>query len=82
MTGSGRLEGEEMLSLLFVILMFLIFGRLILLAFKAAWGITKVLVTFLFFPVVLIVLVLGGLLYLAFPVLVIVGIVLLVTAST
>lgn len=82
MAGNGRLEGEGMLSLLFVILMFLIFGKLLLLAIKAAWGITKVLVTFVFFPVVLISLVLGGLLYIAFPVLIIVGIILLVIASS
>lgn len=66
-----------MLSILFTILMIMVFLKLIGLAIKATWGISKVLVTFVFFPLLLIGLVLGGLLYVAFPILIIVGLVLL-----
>lgn len=64
-----------MMTLVFMILMVWIFGKLIKIAFKTAWGISKVLVTLVFLPVVLIGLVLIGLLKLAFPILAIVGLV-------
>lgn len=64
-----------MFTLLFGILMIWIFGKLLVLAFKATWGITKVLFTLVFLPVVLIGLVVGGLLSVAFPILIIVGLV-------
>lgn len=64
-----------MLNLLFTILMIIVFARLIGFAIRATWGIAKVLVTLVFFPLILIGLVLGGLIYLALPVLVIVGLI-------
>ena len=64
-----------MLTLLFVICMFGIFGKLIGLAFKMTWGIAKVLFTLVFLPVILVGLALGGLLVVAFPLLIVVGIV-------
>ena len=64
-----------MLSLLFTILTIMVFVRLLGFAIRATWGITKVLVTFVFFPLILIGLVLGGLIYLALPILVIVGLI-------
>ena len=64
-----------MLTLLFVICMFGIFGKLIGLAFKMTWGIAKVLFTLVFLPVILVGLVMGGLLVVAFPLLIVVGIV-------
>ena len=42
---------------------------------KAAWGISKCLLTIVLLPVILIGLVVGGLIYLAFPILIVVGIV-------
>lgn len=39
-----------MLTALFIILMFAVFGKLILFAFKASWGILKVLLTIIIFP--------------------------------
>ena len=39
-----------MLTALFIILMFAVFGKLILFAFKASWGILKVLFTIIIFP--------------------------------
>ena len=64
-----------MLTLLFVICMFGIFGKLIGLAFKMTLGIAKVLFTLVFLPVILVGLAMGGLLVVAFPLLIVVGIV-------
>ena len=64
-----------MLTLLFVICMLGIFGKLIGLAFKMTWGIAKVLFTLVFLPVILVGLAMGGLLVVAFPLLIVGGIV-------
>ena len=48
------------------------------LAFKLSWGILKVLFTIVFWPIILIGLVIGGLMQIAFPLLIIAGVVLLV----
>lgn len=67
-----------MLSFLLTILMIVVFGKLIGFAIRATWGISKVIVTLVLLPMILIVLVLGGLLSIAFPILVIVGLIALV----
>lgn len=67
-----------MLSFLFTILMIMVFGKLIGFAIRAAWGISKVIVTLVILPILLIGLVLGGLISIAFPVLVIIGLIALV----
>lgn len=64
-----------MLELLFAILMITIFGKLFIFGMKATWGITKILITIVFLPLILIGLVLGGLVSLAFPILLVVGVV-------
>ncbi|MDO5146051.1 MAG: hypothetical protein Q4D60_03525 [Eubacteriales bacterium] len=64
-----------MLTLIFIILMFTIFGKLLCLAMRATWGIARILVSFVLFPIVLLGLVVGGLVYLALPILIIAGIV-------
>ena len=64
-----------MLGILFFIFMILIFGNMMMFAIKMAWGITKVLGTLVFLPIFLIVLVFVGLLKLAFPILVIIGVI-------
>lgn len=64
-----------MLTLVFIFLMFCVFGKLLFFSFKAAWGITKILLTFIFLPVILIGLVFGGFLSIALPILVVIGIV-------
>ena len=61
--------------LLFVILLLVIFGKLLSFALKAAWSITKILFSVVIFPLVLMMLVGAGLMYVALPVLVIAGIV-------
>lgn len=64
-----------MLTLIFTILMLLIFGKLIGFAVKAAWGISKIICTVVLLPLFLIGLVFAGLIGIAFPILVVVGIV-------
>ena len=64
-----------MLSLLFMICMIWVFGKLFVFGLRAAWGISKFLLTVVFLPVILVGMVIGGLLYLAIPILIVVGIV-------
>ncbi len=70
-----------MLTLIFLICMFGIFGKLIGVAFQMAWGITKVVFTLVFLPLILIALVVGGLIYVALPLLIIIGLVSLVVEA-
>ena len=70
-----------MLSLLFVICLFWVFGKLCIFGVKAAWGISKFLVTVVLLPLVLIGMVVCGLIYIAFPILIVVGIVALISSK-
>ena len=70
-----------MLSLLFAMCMIWVFGKLLLFGIKAAWGISKFIVTIVLLPLVLIGMVVGGLMYIAFPILIVVGIIALVGRS-
>ena len=63
-----------MLSLLFMICVFWIFGKLFIFGLRAAWSVSKLLLTVVLCPVILIGMLIGGLLHLAFPILVIAGI--------
>ena len=56
-----------MLSLLFAICMIWFVGKFFVFGLRASWGIMKVLCTVIFFPVILIGMVVGGLMYIAFP---------------
>lgn len=62
-----------MLSLLFAICMIWIFGKIMIFGMKAAWGLSKFLVTVVLLPFALILLVLGGLISIAFPILLVIG---------
>lgn len=66
------------MTILFGILMFLIFGKLALFAFKMAWGVARIVLTIVFLPIILIVMVINGLLTIALPILVVIGIIVLV----
>ena len=70
-----------MLSLLFTICMIWVIGKLFLFGIRAAWGVSKFIVTVVLFPLILIGMVVGGLIYLAFPILVVVGIIMLVSTK-
>lgn len=67
-----------MLTFLFFVLLFGIFGKLIWLAVKAAWGISKIVFSIVFLPVVVLVLFFSGLVYAALVLLVVIGIVSLI----
>ena len=70
-----------MLTLIFVILMIGILGKMVGFAFRATWGLTKVLFNLILLPVFLIGLVIAVLMYIALPILIIVGIVMLVVKA-
>lgn len=72
---------KDMLTLVFICLMIGVFGKLIGLAFKMTWGISKVLFTLVFLPFVLIALTIGGLVTIALPLVVVVGIISLVCGA-
>ena len=67
-----------MLELVFIILMFLIFGKLIVFAVKAAWGISKIVCTIVLLPLFLVGMVFVGLIGIALPILLVVGVVSLI----
>ena len=55
-----------MFYFLFMILMFYIFGKLFFFGLKAAWGLSKFILTIILLPITLMVMVSCGLLYFAF----------------
>lgn len=62
-----------MLTLLLFILMIFVFGKLLMFAIKATWSISKVVFTLILLPLFLIGLVFKGLIFIAVPILLIVG---------
>lgn len=62
------------LTIIFAALMISIFGNLIRFALKATWAIAKFVLVIIVLPVALIALVACGLIYIALPILLIVGI--------
>lgn len=70
-----------MLTLLFIICMFGVFGKLFFFGLKAAWGISKFVLTIVFLPLILLVMVAGGLISLALTVLLVIGIVGLIASK-
>lgn len=71
-----------MLALIFMVLLFMIFGKILIFAVKATWGITKIVCTVVLFPLILIGMVVGGFIKIALPVLLIVGVVSLFMPKT
>lgn len=66
------------MTLVFLILMVWIFGKMVGFAVKATWGLTKILLNLVLLPLTLLGLLIGGLVQIAFPILIIAGIVMLV----
>ena len=62
-----------MLTLIFLVMMILVFGKILGFAIRAAWGVSKIVCTVVFLPVLLVGLVLIGLVKIALPILLIVG---------
>ena len=64
-----------MLTILFLIFLFGIFGKLFFFGLNAAWGLSKFVLTIILLPITLMVMVSCGLLYFAFVLLIVVGII-------
>ena len=73
-------EVRKMLTIIFLILFLPIIGKLIKFAWKATWGLTKMVLAFVFLPLILVALVICGLVTIALPILLIVGAVLLISS--
>lgn len=63
-----------MLTLIITIMFFLVFGRLLLFAIKVGWSIFKIAAFLIFLPALVLMMIFGGLIYLAIPILIIAGI--------
>ena len=74
-------EQKNMLSILFAIFMIWFIFKLGIFGIRASWGILKLLCTVVFFPVILIALVIGGLIYIALPILIVGGIIALIASK-
>ncbi len=70
-----------MLSVLFLFFFFIIFGKLAMFAFRASWSIFKVIMFVVFLPLLVAGLALGGLIYVALPVLIVVGLISIFTKA-
>ena len=70
-----------MLTLIFMICMFGVFGKLFFFGLKAAWGISKFVLTIVFLSLILLVMVAGGLISIALPVLLVIGVVGLIASK-
>ena len=64
-----------MWSIIFIMLMFVVFGKILKFAIKATWSIAKIVASLVFLPLILVGLVLSGLIVFALPILVVVGII-------
>ena len=63
-----------MLTIVSLILFLMVFSKLIMFAFKVSWGIFKIAVYLILFPVIVLMLIFGGMCYIALPIMVIAGI--------
>ena len=64
-----------MLTLLMIIMFFAVFGNLIGFAFEVGWGMLKIAAYLIFLPAIVLMMIFGGLFYVALPILIIAGIV-------
>lgn len=64
-----------MLNLIFTILMIVVFVKILGFAISATWGIARILFSVVLLPLCLVGLVLKGLIAIAFPVLIIIGLI-------
>ena len=71
-----------MLTLIFIICILAVFGKIAGLALRGAWGLTKILFGLVFFPIILIGMVFSGLIVIALPALIIFGIIALVSDAS
>ena len=70
-----------LLTILFIVILFSVLCKLIKFAFKASWGIIKILFYIVFAPVILIAMFASGLIYLALVLAVIMGLITLLASA-
>jgi hypothetical protein len=58
-----------------MIMFFAVFGKLLGFAFKVGWGMLKIAAYLIFLPAIVLMLIFGGLFYVALPILIVAGIV-------
>ena len=63
-----------MLTLIMMIMFFAVFGKLLGFAFKVGWGMLKIAAYLIFLPAIVLMLIFGGLFYVALPILIVAGI--------
>ena len=63
------------MTLLMMIMFFAVFGKLLGFAFKVGWGMLKIAAYLIFLPAIVLMLIFGGLFYVALPILIVAGIV-------
>ena len=68
-----------MITIIFSLLMLAVFGRLLFFAIRLTWGMLRVVLSLVLLPLGLIGLVLKGLIKIALPVLIVIGIITLLT---
>lgn len=71
-----------MLTAIFVILMLAVFAELLWAAAKLAWGIGKIICSFVIFPITMILMAVSGVIIATIPILAIVGIIAIILAVT
>ena len=64
-----------MLTLIMTIMFFVVFGKLLGLSLRVGWSVFKIAAFLIFLPAIVLMMIFGGLLYIALPILIIAGIV-------
>ncbi|MCR5272021.1 MAG: hypothetical protein K6E13_03455 [Lachnospiraceae bacterium] len=63
-----------MIEILFFILFIAVFGKILGFILSATWGLFKILLYIVLLPAILLLLVFGGFLYIALPILIVIGV--------
>ena len=63
-----------MMTLIMMIMFFVVFGKLLGFALKVGWSVFKIAAYLIFLPAIVLMMIFGGLIYVALPILVIAGI--------
>ena len=64
-----------MLSIIFFVLFMMVFGKMLGFAIRFTWGAVKIVLFLVFLPLILVFMAMGGLVAIALPILLIVGVV-------
>ena len=70
-----------MFTIISLVLFMMVFGKLLGFAFRVGWGMLKISAYLIFLPAIVLMLIFGGLIYLALPILIVVGLIGLCTSA-